>query len=110
LEFDSGIFAVDARWYTREEVLAVIRHASGTRFSRSDYKKIAEIQDGPDNNPAPAKSQEQPVEVNTNDEPPFKIPAPTAIAGVLIQHWAEAKGKIKLEVDASGTTAQAFSE
>ncbi|KAG1767451.1 NUDIX hydrolase domain-like protein [Suillus occidentalis] len=90
--------------------LPVIRHASGTHFSRRDYKKIAEIQDGPDNNPAPAKSQEEPVEVNPNDEPPFKIPAPTAIAGVLIQHWAEARGKIKLEVDASGTTAQAFSE
>lgn len=100
----------DARWYTREEILAVLRHASGTRFSRRDYKKIAEIQDGPDNNPAPAKSQEQSVEVNSNDEPPFKIPAPTAIAGVLIQHWAEARGKISLEVDASGSTAKAFSE
>ncbi|KAG1753336.1 NUDIX hydrolase domain-like protein [Suillus lakei] len=65
----------DARWYTREEVLAVLRHSSGTR-----------------------------------DEPPFKMPAPTAIAGVLIQHWAEGKGKIPLEVDASGSTAQAFSK
>ncbi|KAG2148690.1 NUDIX hydrolase domain-like protein [Suillus bovinus] len=78
----------DARWYTREEILAVLRHSSGTQFSRSDYKKIAEIQDGPDDSSASAKPQEQLVEVN-NDEPPFRVPAPSVMAGVLIQHWVE---------------------
>ncbi|KAG1806096.1 NUDIX hydrolase domain-like protein [Suillus subaureus] len=91
----------DARWYTREEILAVLRHASGTHFSRRDHQKLGEIQDGPDNNPM---SQDQSVEVNNNDEPPFRIPAPTAIAGVLIQHWAEGKAKVLLE---SGSTAKA---
>ncbi|KAG2135819.1 NUDIX hydrolase domain-like protein [Suillus clintonianus] len=66
----------DARWYTREEVLAVLRHARGT--------------------------------INNDSEPPFKIPSPTAIAGVLIQHWAEGKGKIQLDAGASATTAKAF--
>lgn len=92
----------DARWYTREEILAVLRHPSGTDFSRRDYKKIAEIQDGPDNNTA--KPQEQFVEVHNDDEPLFRMPAPTAIAGVLIQHWAE--GKILLGADASAFTAR----
>lgn len=94
----------DARWYTREEILAVLRHSSGTHFSRRDHQKLAEIQDGPDNNPTSAKSQDQPVEISNGDEPPFRIPAPTAIAGVLIQHWAEGKAKILLE---SGSTAKA---
>jgi len=102
----------DARWYTREEVLAVLRHRSGTDFSRRDYKAMAAIQDGPDANSdankaqagiaalahsdpsimakeaAMAKPQEQ---VDKGDEPPFRMPPLTAIAGVLIQHWAEGK-------------------
>ncbi|OJA10338.1 hypothetical protein AZE42_07345 [Rhizopogon vesiculosus] len=85
----------DARWYTREEVLAVLRHRSGTNFSRREYKKMAEIQDGPDTNADTNKAQEQSAEVDKDDEPPFRMPPVTAIAGVLIQHWAE--GKILLE-------------
>ncbi|OAX36523.1 hypothetical protein K503DRAFT_291783 [Rhizopogon vinicolor AM-OR11-026] len=81
----------DARWYTREEVLSVLRHRSGTNFSRREYKKMAEIQDGPDNNADASKAQEQSVEVDKDDEPPFRMPPVTAIAGVLIQHWAEGK-------------------
>lgn len=101
---------LDARWFTREEILAVLRHHSGTNFSRRDYKKMAEIQDGPDNiahsdpsikakEAAMAKPQEQAVEIDKDNEPPFRMPALTAIAGVLIQHWAE--GKILLEDNAN---------
>lgn len=61
----------DARWFTKEEVLAVLR---------------------------------QSAEVN-NDEPAFKIPAPTAIAGVLIRYWAD--GKVS-EVNANGSIAKAW--
>ncbi|KAJ8588521.1 hypothetical protein M405DRAFT_740123, partial [Rhizopogon salebrosus TDB-379] len=75
----------DARWYTREEVLAVLRHRSGTNFSRRDYKNMAAIQD------AMTKPQEQSVLIDKDDEPPFRMPPSTAIAGVLIQHWAEGK-------------------
>jgi len=117
---------IDAQWFTREEILAVLRHHSGTNFSRRDYKKMAEIQDGPDNNAdtkkvdisalahsdasikvkeaAIAKPREQTVEIDKDDEPPFRMPALTAIAGVLIQHWAE--GKILLEDNANPSTVK----
>ncbi|KAG0696954.1 NUDIX hydrolase domain-like protein [Suillus ampliporus] len=118
----------DAGWYTREEVLAVLRHTSGTNMSRRDYKKMAEIQDGPDSKPAATdtqsgtvslvhsdpsikakeaamtKPQERSVEDNTDDEPPFRMPPVTALAGVLIQHWAE--GKIVLGADANVSTVK----
>jgi len=107
----------DARWYTRAEILAVLRHPVGTYFSRRDYKKMAEIQDGTGNSTdaskaeggtttqAPmAKIQEQSVEVDKDDEPPFRMPASTAIAGVLIRHWAE--GKIHLNDGANGLTGK----
>jgi NAD+ diphosphatase len=108
-------YTLDARWYTREEVLAVLRHRSGTNFSRRDYKNMAAIQDGPDvsadankaqagtaalahsdpsikaKEAAMTKPQEQSVLVDKDDEPPFRMPPSTAIAGVLIQHWAEGK-------------------
>lgn len=62
----------DARWFTKEEVLAVLR---------------------------------QSAEVNNDSEPAFKIPAPTALAGVLIQYWAD--GKVS-EVNANGSIAKAW--
>lgn len=31
------------------------------------------------------------VQISDEEEPPFRIPPMTAIAGVLIQHWAEGK-------------------
>jgi len=88
---------LDARWFTREEILAVLRHHCGTNFSRRDYKKMAEIQDGPDSNAdtkkvdisalahsdpcikvkeaSMAKPREQAVEFAKNNEPPFRMPA-----------------------------------
>ncbi|KAH7905966.1 NUDIX hydrolase domain-like protein [Hygrophoropsis aurantiaca] len=79
----------DARWYTREEILAVLAHPTGTNFSRRDYKQIAEIQDGPDKKESGATVQDQIA--SKDDEPPFRMPPLTAIAGVLIQHWADGK-------------------
>jgi len=54
----------DARWFTREEILAVLDHPEGTNLSPT------------------ADSQS-----DTND-PPFRVPPKTAIAGVLISNWA----------------------
>ncbi|KIJ08333.1 hypothetical protein PAXINDRAFT_172979 [Paxillus involutus ATCC 200175] len=58
----------DARWYTREEVLAALAQTPGS--AREDKKGANNV-----------------VKV----EPLFRIPPPTAIAGVLIKHWAEGK-------------------
>ncbi|KAI0088142.1 NUDIX hydrolase domain-like protein [Irpex rosettiformis] len=55
----------DARWYTREEILDVLAHPLGTRMA--DPRKEVET---------------------TGNEPPFRLPPLTAIAGVLVSDWA----------------------
>lgn len=102
----------DAKWFTREEVLAVLNHKSGTNFSRRDYKTLADKEDNRPNGAASNEGgaalahsdpsmqakvvEEKAKEANAaaakddrNDEPPFRVPPMTAIAGVLIRHWAE---------------------
>ncbi|EKM54745.1 uncharacterized protein PHACADRAFT_258788 [Phanerochaete carnosa HHB-10118-sp] len=60
----------DARWYTREEILAVLSSPEGTKLRGNDPFK--------------------PVDAGAN-EPPFRLPPLTAIAGVLISDWAHRK-------------------
>lgn len=80
---------VDARWYTRQEVLHVLNHPEGTRFTRTDVKKMAEITEGrqDDSQPSPAASEA----TRREGDPPFRLPPTTAIAGVLIRDWADGK-------------------
>ena len=93
--------SLDARWYTREEVLAVLQHKEGTDFSRSDYKQMAtEIDErvnvklsGSDSLSGNAAAhvpitQPQASVAHGIHEPPFRVPPRTAIAGVLISDWA----------------------
>jgi len=54
----------DARWFTRGEILAVLNHTEGTNFNTSSISALGE------------------------DDPPFRLPPKTAIAGVLISDWA----------------------
>lgn len=70
----------DARWYTREEVLASLSAASGTT---SDKIASAWTEDKP-------KAQSG-TDTVVNAEAVFKMPPTSAIAGVLIKHWAEGK-------------------
>lgn len=80
---------VDARWYTRQEVLHVLNHPEGTRFIRTDVKKMAEITEGrqDDSQPSPPASEA----TRREGDPPFRLPPTTAIAGVLIRDWADGK-------------------
>ena len=58
----------DARWYTREEILEVLVDPTGTKLRGNDpFKEAAN---------------------ENSDDPPFKLPPKTAIAGVLIDDWA----------------------
>ncbi|TFK74704.1 hypothetical protein BDN72DRAFT_812662 [Pluteus cervinus] len=88
---------VDAKWFTRDEVLSVLTH-SGGGFGRAEYKKIAESFEGRDNLADP-NAKTQPTSLKAAEirpdaaEPPFRVPPATAIAGVLIRDWVE--GKIK---------------
>ncbi|KIK55653.1 hypothetical protein GYMLUDRAFT_76404 [Collybiopsis luxurians FD-317 M1] len=60
----------DARWFTREELLTVLNHATGSRI---DLTKLDQAQ------------------TKKEGDPPFRVPPTTAVAGVLIRDWAEGK-------------------
>lgn len=76
---------VDARWYTRAEIRTVLRHPSGGKFGKAEYKKMAEsVED------RTAETKMVQIEFK-NDDPPFRLPPVTAIAGVLIRDWVEGK-------------------
>ena len=65
---DQTSTSTDARWYTREDILNVLADPVGTRLRDNDPLKEAL------NEESGATS--------------FKLPPPTAIAGVLIADWA----------------------
>ncbi|KAF8134332.1 NUDIX hydrolase domain-like protein [Boletus edulis] len=70
----------DAQWYTREEVLAALdatSNTAGDKIASAWTEDKANAHSGTD---TVAKA-----------EPLFKVPPTTAIAGVLIKHWAEGK-------------------
>ncbi|KAI9442540.1 NUDIX hydrolase domain-like protein [Lactarius indigo] len=103
----------DARWYTREEVLAVLQHKEGTNLSRSDHKQFTQEIDervnvklsgsdplggdaaahDPNSRPQDASASVTPG-VN---EPPFRVPPRTAIAGVLISDWALGNASVTIK-------------
>jgi hypothetical protein len=78
----------DARWYTRAEILEVLEHKLGTTFGAADRKRLAEAGNsaGHEKISAEVKPAEPVV-----DEPPFRVPPTSAIAGVLIREWAYKK-------------------
>jgi len=103
---------LDARWYTRDEVLAVLQHHEGTRFTRSDYKQMASIEGvnvkvsiddplGGDAAVRDSQARDAPALVaHDGIETPFRVPSRTAIAGVLISDWAF--GRASAEVGFKG--------
>lgn len=70
---------VDARWFTRDEVLAIINDTTDVRRHKELSESFGD-QKGDD----PTKAEEK-------KEAPIKFPPTTAIAGVLIRAWAERK-------------------
>ncbi|CAE6481409.1 unnamed protein product [Rhizoctonia solani] len=91
----------DARWFTREEVLSVLAHPDGTNIRRREYKNFDEAQDQSTKSATVAGSIDpQPLK----DQPPFRVPPQSAIAGVLISQWA--KGEVPgLSSSYSGATS-----
>jgi NAD+ diphosphatase len=88
------VIIIDARWYTREEVLAVLNHRSGTRFTGRDYKKMNDITEGKTASGSAEqqkKAEENAPAAQQEDEPAFRVPPIAAIAGVLIRDWADGK-------------------
>lgn len=95
----------DARWFTREEVRAVLNHSSGTQFKKSDYKRMNDILEGKSTDDkktieatAQALSPSGAGQIGSatgdtgeDGEPPFRLPPLSAIAGVLIRDWVDGK-------------------
>ena len=77
---------VDARWYTRQEVLAVLSHSEGTKSGKQAPKWDSGTEE---------RRPEEAEETHASDEPPFKGPPRNAMAGVLISDWAH--GKVNIE-------------
>jgi len=99
--------SLDAQWFTRQEILAILNHKSDTIFSKTDYKELAGNTEGRSNtekstlDPTPQASaptdtartpQPRPAERRPSwNELPFRLPPVSTIAGVLIRDWAETK-------------------
>lgn len=92
---------LDARWFTRDDVLAVLQHEEGTSFTKRDYKQMASVDErvnvqvsvhdplGGDAAVKDSKTRDAPALVAPcGIEPPFRVPPRAAIAGVLISDWA----------------------
>lgn len=82
---------IDARWYTREEVLAVLTHSDGAAAKQAP-KWDSGVED--------TAQHEEVVITQTQNEPPFKGPPPNAMAGVLISDWAH--GRVSLSEKQDG--------
>ena len=90
VERQGSKYVVDARWFTREEILAVLDHPEGTNLSPRESK--------PKDAPKATASGALEGDANTaketelkTDEPAFRVPPITAIAGVLISDWARGR-------------------
>lgn len=80
------LITIDARWYTRAEIQAVLDHPTGTKFGSAEYNKMAESTEGRNTQHGSMTTEEIQIE-----GPLFKLPPIATIAGVLIRDWAEGK-------------------
>ncbi|PFH52176.1 hypothetical protein AMATHDRAFT_2420 [Amanita thiersii Skay4041] len=103
---------VDARWFTRQEIQLILSGKGGQLLSQADYKKLTDRHEGDQGGILKVTTQavasaENPTlaELATAQAPddPIKLPPTTAIAGVLIKHWAD--GKIGFPNDTHKSTA-----
>ncbi|KAH8107710.1 NUDIX hydrolase domain-like protein [Cristinia sonorae] len=86
----------DARWFSREEIIAVLDHPEGTNLNPREPKAkaaptTASALAGDANVAKETELKVMSAETPRADEPPFRLPPLTAIAGVLINDWARGK-------------------
>lgn len=77
---------IDARWFSKDDVRAVIDHKAGTQFRKADYKRMNDIVEG-----NVSEDKEKPGRGSPVDDLPFRLPPMTAIAGVLLRDWVDGK-------------------
>ncbi|KAI1795506.1 NUDIX hydrolase domain-like protein [Ganoderma leucocontextum] len=80
----------EARWFTREELLAVLSHTDGTRITQQEHREIAATAENsnPNANPDAKGLKGASAPAPSDRAPPFKIPPLTAIGGVILSEWA----------------------
>ncbi|KAH9858900.1 NUDIX hydrolase domain-like protein [Lenzites betulinus] len=105
----------EARWYTREEVLAVLRNSGGTILTRKDHRELFTASEdlkpvetsgaNPLAGDAVKAGESAAVDAAAAAErappstlaPSFKMPPTSAIAGVLISEWAHGRAGFQPE-------------
>ncbi|KAI0645868.1 NUDIX hydrolase domain-like protein [Trametes meyenii] len=108
----------EARWYTREDLLAVLSNVDGTTLSRGERKELWAQDTGKPKEQQPtstsaanplagdAVKEGEKEAANAAQEapraPPFKVPPTTAIAGVLISEWARGRAGFQPETPKRG--------
>ncbi|KAI0786566.1 NUDIX hydrolase domain-like protein [Abortiporus biennis] len=85
----------DARWYTKDEILAVLSNPEGVNLGSRDPNKPLPPKE-PASGAGPLAGDNASKKGDVQDateieEPPFKLPPRTAIAGCLISDWAYGK-------------------
>lgn len=89
------IFRIDARWFTRQEVLEVLRHPNGTTLSPRDHQKLDKIVTGQNVEEGGSQAADAGVAAKPQtSEPPFRVPSRASIAGMLISEWANGKSRL----------------
>lgn len=80
---------IDARWYTREEVLSVLNHTEGLKTGKDAPKWDSGVEEKVEDVKEAQKSQEELL---------FKAPPRNAMAGVLLSDWANGKVDIRTAI------------
>jgi NAD+ diphosphatase len=97
---DTDLITQDAQWFSREQVLAVLRHPNGTRLHRQsttaqDNKNNPQGQSGGSvtatSGIANGANPGEINEVTGKEEPQFRLPPSATIAGTLVKDWAEGR-------------------
>ncbi|PVG03353.1 hypothetical protein CPB86DRAFT_443820 [Serendipita vermifera] len=85
----------DAKWFTRAEVTEVLEHPDGTKVAARDHKTLDNIVSGKvtDGGTSQAAASSETTSGASN-QPPFRVPPRTSIAGTLIAGWAYGKSKL----------------
>ncbi|KAF5386213.1 hypothetical protein D9615_002315 [Tricholomella constricta] len=84
LDLDNELVGGYARWYSRAEILAVLGVGGtfgSTAFNTAESNAARNVQ----------QAQETSLRETMAEEPPFRLPPATVLAGVMIRDWVEGK-------------------
>lgn len=92
LELDTELS--DTKWFTRAEVQEVLSHPDGTNLAARDNKQLDSIVSGKTTDPATSQAVVGVEEAVLKNQPPFRVPPISSVAGVLISEWVYGKAKL----------------